>query len=183
MGPANGYLNRPQSMAPRKIQQFGVEPKSLNRLLLKDYPAALTLERLETALRIDKGQPQDAPHNFVENDSSEFAERRFVHGDQAAVHRPGADRYVAGLQRVNKFSGFLNLSGEVGIGEKRDAAARFLHAVAHTVAFAAVDTIRNHPKRGNLDAKILRHGGWRIIRGSLQHAHLRFSARTVQIRR
>ncbi len=105
-----------------------------------------------------------------------------MHGDQAAVHRPGADRYVAGLQRVNKFSGFLNWRGEVGIGEKRDAAARFLHAVAHAVAFAAVDTIRNHPKRGNLDAKILRHGRGAIFRAVVHHQHFRFPAGARKIR-
>src|SRR5260370_24399992 len=155
MAPAHGDFNRPQAMAPRQVQQFGVEPKSLNRLLIEDYPAALALERLKTALRIDERQPQNDSHNDVEDDPREFAETRFVHGDQATVPRPGADRYVVVLQRVNEFSGFLYGCGEVGIREERDAAARFLHAMAHAVALAAVDASRNHAKRGDLDAKLV----------------------------
>src|SRR6266852_8038395 len=163
MAPTHGYFHRAQSMAPRQIQPLRVESNSLNGLLPEDHAAALALEGFETALRIDKWQPQDAAHNFVENDSREFAEGRLVHSDQSAVHGPRANRYVAVLQRVDQFSGFLNRRGEVGVCEKCDAAARFMHAVAHAVALAAVETIRDQPERRNLDAKILCHCGGAIL--------------------
>src|SRR3981081_4497246 len=98
-------------MMPRQVQQLRVEPESLNRLLLEDDTAAFAPERFETALGIDKRQPQDASHNLIENDSCEFAERRLVHADEAAVHRPGANRQVIVVQSVDEFAGFLNRRG------------------------------------------------------------------------
>src|SRR6266478_8114861 len=124
MAPTHGYFHRAQSMAPRQVQQLRVESKALNRLLLEDHAAALALEGFETALRIDKRQPQDASHDFIENDSRKFAEGRLVHSDQSAVHRPRANRYITVFQRVNEFSGFIDRRGEVCVREKRDAAAR-----------------------------------------------------------
>src|SRR5258708_19040756 len=113
MSPAHGNFNRAQAMMPRQVQQLRVEPKTLNRLLLEDDAAAFAPERFETALCIDKRQPQDASHNLVENDSGEFAERRLVHADQAAVHRPGANSHVLGLQSLNELAGFFNLLGKI----------------------------------------------------------------------
>src|SRR5260370_22522001 len=141
MTPGHGNFNRAQAMMPREVQQLRVESESLNRLLLEDNAAALAPERFETALCIDKRQPQDASHNLVENDSGEFAERRLVHADQAAVHRPRADRHVIGLQSLNELAGFFNRRGKIRIREKCDAAARFLHSAAYAVAFASIDTI------------------------------------------
>src|SRR5258708_28332119 len=152
MPPTHGYLHRTQSMVPRQVYQFRVEPESFDPLLFEDDAAALALERLETALRIDKRQPQDDSHNLVENDSRKFAEGRFAYSDQAAVHRPRANRHVVSLQSVNEFSGFLNRRGKIRVREKRNAAARFLHAVAHAVPFAPTDTILHHANRGNLYA-------------------------------
>src|SRR5260370_17840149 len=94
MPPAHGNFNRSQAMMPRQVQQLRVEPKTLNRLLLEDDAAAFAPERFETALCIDKRQPQDASHNLVENDSGEFAEGRLVHANETAVHRPGANSPV-----------------------------------------------------------------------------------------
>src|SRR6266851_4661598 len=138
MPPAHRNFNRAQAMMPRQVQQLRIEPETFDRLLLENDAAALTPERFETALRIDKRQPQDTLYYLVENDSGEFAEGRLVHADQAAVHRPRANSHVIGLQSVNELAGFFNRRGKIRVREKCDAAARFLHAVANAVAFASV---------------------------------------------
>src|SRR6266849_564765 len=173
MPPAYRNFNRSQSMAPRQVQQLRVEPESFNPLLLEDDAAALAPERFETALRIDKRQPQDASHNLVKNDSGKFAKGSLVHADQAAVHRPGANSDVIGLQSINEFAGFLNWRGEIRVREKCDAAARFLHAVANAVTFAPVDAVRNHAQRGNLAAKGFRHRGRAILRAVVHNQNFR----------
>src|SRR5712664_3194842 len=175
MPPTLGNFNRAQAMMPRQVQQLRIEPETLNRLLLEDDAAALALERLETALGIDKWQPQDDSHNLVENDSGKLAEGRLVHADQAAVHRPRANSHVIGLQSVNEFAGLLHRRGEIRVREKGDAAARFLHAVTYAVAFASVDTIRDHPQRGNLAAKGFRHRGGAILRPVVHNQNFRFT--------
>src|SRR5713101_3804877 len=168
MPPAHRNFNRAQSMTPRHVQQLRVEPETFDRLLLEDDAAALAPERFETALRIDERQPQDGSHYLVEDDSGEFAEGRLVHADQAAVHRPRANRHVIDVQSVNEFAGFLNRRREIRVRKKGEAAARFLHPVAYAVAFASIDAIRNHAQRGNLDAKIFRHRGCAIL-GAVVH--------------
>src|SRR5260370_16892025 len=177
MPPAHRNFNRAQAMTPRQVQQLRVEPKSLNRLLLEDDRAVFAPKRFETALRIDKGKPQDNSHNFVENDSGEFAEPRLVHTDQAAVHRPRANSNVIGLQSGYEFAGFLNRRGEIRVGEKRDVTTRLQHAVAYAVSFASVDTIRYHTQRGDLDAKIFSHRGRAVIRAVVHDGNFRFPPR------
>src|SRR5216683_5729579 len=118
MPPAHRNFNRAQAMMPRQVQQLRVESESLNRLLLEDDAAALAPERFETALCIDKRQPQDASHNLVENDSGEFAEGRLVHANEAAVHRPGANSHIIGLQSLDELAGFFNRCGKIRIREK-----------------------------------------------------------------
>ncbi len=100
-----------------------------------------------------------------------------MHGDQTAVHRPGANRHIIRLQRINEFSGFFDRRGKVCVGEKRDASPRFLHAVANAVALTVVDAIRNHAQRGNLDAKIFRHRGGAIFRAVVYNQHFRTATR------
>src|SRR5947207_2847867 len=102
MPPAHGNFNRAQAMAPRQIQQLRIEPETLNGLLFEDDAAALAPEGLETTLGIDERQPQNAAHNLVENDSGEFAERRLVHGDQAAAHSPRANGHVIGSRAMDR---------------------------------------------------------------------------------
>src|SRR5712671_7903534 len=134
MPPAHRNFNRAQSMTLRQVQQLRVEPETFDRLLLEYDAAALAPERFETALRIDERQPQDGSHYLVEDDSGEFAEGRLVHADQAAVHRPRANRHVIGVQSVNEFAGFLNRRREIRVRKKGEAAARFLHPVAYAVS-------------------------------------------------
>src|SRR5260370_27907549 len=133
MPPAHRNFNRAQAMMPRQVQQLRVKPESFNPLLLEDDAAAFAPERFETALRIDKRQPQDASYNLVKNDSGKFAKGSLVHADQAAVHRPGANSHVIGLQSVNDLPDFLNRRGGIRVREKCDAPARFPHAVAYAV--------------------------------------------------
>src|SRR5712664_1998044 len=175
MPPAHGNFNRAQAMMPRQVQQLRVEPKTLNRLLLEDDAAAFAPERFETTLRIDKRQPQDTLYYLVENDSGEFAEGRLVHADQAAVHRPRANSHVMGLQSVNELTSFFNRCGKIRVREKCDAAARFLHSAAYAVAFASIDTIRDHAQRRNLVAKGFRHRGRAILRAVVHDQDFRFT--------
>src|SRR5882762_3473400 len=107
MPPAHGNFNHAQSMTPRQEQQLRVEPETLNRLLLEEDAAAFAPERFETALGIDKRQPQDAAHNLIENDSSEFAERRLMHADEASVYRPGPKRHATRFPCTTLFRAVL----------------------------------------------------------------------------
>src|ERR1700741_893228 len=105
MTPAHRNLNGSQAMMPRQIQQLGIEPEALDGLLLEDDPAAVPPERFEPALRIHKRQPQDDSYNFVEYDSGEFAEERFMHANQAAVGGPGANSHIVNLQSLDELVG------------------------------------------------------------------------------
>src|SRR5260370_2558385 len=98
MPPTHGYFHRAQSMAPRQVQQLRVKSKALNRLLLEDHAAALAPEGFETTLRIDKWQPQDGSHTFVENDSRKFAKARLVPSDHSAAHHPSTNPSVPVLK-------------------------------------------------------------------------------------
>src|SRR5208282_5634827 len=91
-------------MTPGQVQQFRVETKALDRLLLEDHPAALSTEGLEPALRVHKWQPENDAHDSVENNAREFPERRFVHFDQVAVHGARANRHIVILQSRKKFT-------------------------------------------------------------------------------
>ena len=112
-------------------------------MLLEEDLAAFAPERFEAALRIDKWQPQDHAHDRVEDDAREFAERRLMNADQAAVERPGAYGDIVVLQRVKKLWSFFDRRGKIGIREEHHAAARFLHAVADAESFAAVHAVGN----------------------------------------
>src|SRR6266849_2390862 len=95
MAPAHGDFDGAQAMMPRKIKQFRVEPEALDGLLLENNLATFAVEGFEAALRVHKRQPQDEANELVENDSSEFTERRLVHGDEAAIHGARADSHRA----------------------------------------------------------------------------------------
>src|ERR1700760_1941641 len=99
MTPDEGNLDRPQAVMPRKIQQLRVKPKPLNGLLLKDDPARLPPERLESTLGVHKRQPQDRPHDLIKDNPRKLAKRRLMHRDQAPVDRPRPDRNLMVLQR------------------------------------------------------------------------------------
>jgi len=102
MPPAHRNLHGAQAMVARQIQKFRVEPKALDPLLLENDFARIIAEGLESALRIDKWQPQDDANNLVENDAGEFTERRFMDADQTAVHGARTNGYVKFLQRARK---------------------------------------------------------------------------------
>src|SRR5262249_56599221 len=94
MAAAHGNLHGTEAVVPREIQQFRVEAEALDGLLLENNPTTLTAERFEAALRVHKGQPENDAHDFVENDSGEFAEGGFVNNDEAAIDRAGANGHV-----------------------------------------------------------------------------------------
>src|SRR5207248_2319561 len=81
MAPANRNFDRPQTMMPGQIEQFGVETEALDGLLFKNNAATFAVESLEAALGVDKRQPQDDANDFVEYDAGKFAKRRLVNRD------------------------------------------------------------------------------------------------------
>src|SRR5713226_10253874 len=159
MSPSHGNFHRAQTMMPREIQQFGVESEAFDGLLLEHDGATLAAERFEAALRVYERQPKDDSYEFVENDSGEFAEAGFMNRDQASVDGPRADGQIVLLQCLNELVGFFNRRGKIGVREKHNPASRFLHAVAHAVALAPVDSVRYHSKRGDLGLERLRNCG------------------------
>src|SRR5271163_246589 len=157
MRPTHGNFNRLQSVVPRQIEQFGVEPKSLDSLLLENDAATLPPEGFEPALGIDKGKPQDQPDDGVEDDSGKFTESRLMHADEVAVHCARAYRNIVGLERLKEFRRFFNGRGEVGIREEHVAALRLLHPVPDAVSFATILTVGYHPQTGQYFPKRFGH--------------------------
>src|SRR6266850_560854 len=125
-------------------QRTGIKTEAFDALLLENDAALFTAECFEAALRIDKRQPQNDSNDLVENDASKFAERRFVNADQTAVHGARADGHIVVFQSPDELPGFFDRCGKVRVREQSDFAPRFLHAMAHTIAFAPVYPIRNH---------------------------------------
>ena len=91
MSPADGNFNGSQPVMPGEVKQFGIEAKAFNGLLFEDNFALLAAKGFEAALRVHERQTQDQANDFVENDSGELAEWRFVNADQAAIHGAGTD--------------------------------------------------------------------------------------------
>ena len=58
---------------PRQIEQFGIESKPLDALLLEKYLASFAPECFEPALRIHKRQAQYHPHDRVKDYPCELA--------------------------------------------------------------------------------------------------------------
>src|SRR6266850_1154844 len=143
MSPAHGNLHCVQSVMARQVQQLRIKSEALDALLLENDATLFTAECFEAALRIDEGQPQNDANDLVENNARKFAERGLVHGDQAAVHGARTDSHIVVFQGLDELSSFFDRCGEIGVREKSNSATRFLHAVAHTIAFAPVYAIRN----------------------------------------
>ena len=76
MRPAHRHLHRGQAVVPRQVQQFRIEAKPLDGLLLEDHPAPFSPEGFESALGVHKWQPQYGSDNFVEDDARKFPKNR-----------------------------------------------------------------------------------------------------------
>src|SRR5712675_2959056 len=114
MRPAHWNFSGLKSVMAREIQQFRIKAETLDALLLENNAATLAAKRLEAALRIHERQPQNDAHDAIENNSSKFAERRFVHFDQFAIHRARSDGHIVLIERGEKFVRFLDGSGKIG---------------------------------------------------------------------
>src|SRR5690242_20102951 len=115
MPPPYGNFHRPQPVVPCKVKQFGVEPETLDALLLEQDLAALSPERLEPALRIHKRKPQDHAHDRVKHDPRKLPKAGLVDRDKAPVQRPRPDCYIVVLQSLDELRSLLDRRGEVGI--------------------------------------------------------------------
>src|SRR6266516_3325112 len=181
MPPAHGNLHGAQAVMTRQVEQFRVESEALNPLLLEEDGAALPAKSFETALRIHEREPQDDSNDLVENDSGKLAKRRLMHADQTAIHGAGANGDVIGSQSVDELAGFFDGCGKIRIGEKCEAATRFLHAVADAMALAAVYAIRNYPQRGNFAAEGFRYRGRAILRTIVDHQNFGFAPASLKV--
>src|SRR6266567_1753140 len=181
MPPAHGNLHGAQAVMTRQVEQFRVESEALNPLLLEEDGAALPAKSFETALRIHEREPQDDSNDLVENDSGKLAKRRLMHADQTAIHGAGANGDVIGSQSVDELAGLFDGRGKIRIGEKCDAATRFLHAVADAVALAAFYSIRDYPQGGNLAAEGFRYGGCAIRRTIVNHQNFGFAPASLKV--
>ena len=74
MPPPYGNLDRAQSVMPRQVEQFGIEPEPLDALLFEKNLAAFATKRFEAALRINKRQAQYHPHDRVKDYPCKLAE-------------------------------------------------------------------------------------------------------------
>src|SRR5215472_12640925 len=117
VSPAHGNLDGAQAMAQGAEQQLRVEAEPLDGLLLENNPASLAKEGFEAALGVDKRQPQGYANDFVEQHSSEFAEGRLVHSNQAAVDGARANGHVEVFEGIDELVGFFDRRGEIGVGK------------------------------------------------------------------
>src|SRR5216684_5643271 len=108
MRPAHWNFNGLEPVMPRQIQQFRIKAEALDALLLENNAATLAAECFEAALRVHERQPQNDAHDAIENNSSKFAEWRFVHFDQFSIHRARSDGDIIVLQRGEQLVGFLD---------------------------------------------------------------------------
>src|SRR5258708_27787018 len=94
MRPAHWNFNGLEPVMPRQIQQFRIKAETLDALLLENNATTLAAECFEAALRVHERQPQNDAHDAIENNSSKFTERRFVHFDQFSIHRSRPESHV-----------------------------------------------------------------------------------------
>src|SRR5262252_4965077 len=168
---------------PRQIQQLRIKSKPLNSLLLKNDPAAFPPERLKSALRVHKRQPQHDAHNLVEDDACKLSKSGLVHLDQAAIHCPRADGKVVLSNCRQQFVSLFNRRGQVSVSEENDFPFRFEHSVPHAVALAPVHAILQHPQICNA---IRIRGGYssRLVEGAIvNHEDFRLPRGRSHIRR
>ena len=146
--PAHRNFRSAQAVALGEEQNFGVEAKAFDALLLENPPRTLADENLEPALRVMKLQTGESAHKTIKDHPGEFAHARLAAEDERAVERARTDGgVIPDLNRDQKFFEFLDGRGEVGIGEQRKAAAGFEHAMAYAVPFSAIVAIRDQAEQ------------------------------------
>src|SRR6476661_2784530 len=133
MPPAHGNLPCVQSVVARQVQQLGIKSEALDALLFENDAAPFAAEGLETALGIDKRQPQHDSHDLIEKDARKLTESRLVHGDQGAVHGARTDSHITVFQGLEELPSLFNGCGKVRVGKESNSAPCFLHTVADAV--------------------------------------------------
>src|SRR5271156_1624535 len=71
MRPTHRYFRRMQPMMPSQVQQFRIEAKALDALLLKNYFARFALESFEPALGVYKRKSQTKTYDGIEHNAGE----------------------------------------------------------------------------------------------------------------
>src|SRR5262245_21923047 len=85
--PTNGYFAESQSGLKREIEQFDIEPETIDSCSFDQWPARRHVECLEAALRIPERQPRRKANDEIKNPSALFTPPRLMDADQLAVQR------------------------------------------------------------------------------------------------
>src|ERR1700688_4527783 len=84
-------------MTLREEQDFGIEPETLNSLLIKENLGAFPAKGLEAALRVGKPDSQYPAHEPVKEDSCLLTDRGLVNIDEVSIYRSRTDGGVVSL--------------------------------------------------------------------------------------
>lgn len=142
MRPPDRDFCRAQAVALGKEKDFGVKSESFDTLLFENNSRSIPPECFESTLGIVKRQTGKESYQAIEDEPRQFTKARLMNVNHRAVDSARTDRdIISSTNRGQKLLGFLDGGGQVGVGEKCNAAARFKHAVAHAVAFSAISVI------------------------------------------
>ena len=85
--PANRHFGCPQAVTAREKQNLRVETESLDFLLLENYEAPLTHERLESTLSILERKAGEDPNESIEDDARGLSHMRLMTKNEGAIER------------------------------------------------------------------------------------------------
>ncbi len=182
VGPADGDFDGGEAMALGKEEQFGVEAEALDALLLEEDAATLAAKSLEAALGVHERQTERETHEPVEDNTGEFAERRLVDLDEAAVESAGADGNVVSFEGAEELVGFFDRGGEIGVRKEDQPAAGFEHAVADAVAFAVIHAVGDDAQRRHCCAEGFGDGGGAVARAIVHDDNFGRAAGSADVR-
>jgi hypothetical protein len=147
VAPGDGDFNDAEFEFAGDEEDFGVEAPALDGLEAEDGLSGFAFEGFEAALGIFEGEADDATCDPVETAAEEAAVDGLVDGLLLFVEPAGADGDVGtGVDGGEEELGFLDGSGEVGVGEHDDVAGGLEETIADGVAFAAVAGIFDEVK-------------------------------------
>ena len=150
MRPANRHLGDAQTMPMRQEQNLRIKTKTIDTLLFKNHAALGKAKGLEAALSIFNVEFGDHADETVEDNSGYLAKARLVNSYQRPVDGARADGNIIPRRDSSKQPlAFLDWRRKIGIGKKRQAAARLEHAAADAVTLAAVAGIGEDTKARN----------------------------------
>ncbi len=86
------------------------------------------------------------------------------------------------FERGEKLVRLLDGRGEIGVGEKDDAAAGFQKAVAHAESLAAIRAVRDDAQSRDFAAEGFGDGGGAVVRAVIDDNDFRLAAAPAEVR-